>query len=533
MNTIKTFKGLSAGFALSMLLQTTGHAQEIIVDNIVGPKFSVSGTWTASTATGGYTGPNYLTHTAGTEYVGHAILDNGGSGTHSVGSWSNSVSSSGYYGSNYQAAPAGSGQSTYTWNIGGALTQAGTYNVYARWTSATNRADNATYTLTVNGTPSQISVNQKQGGGQWNLLGTYSLVPGQTSISLSNQANGYVIADAIQVMPVNAQVAHTLWMPQVSQTGWYDVYVRWTAASNRATNAPYTVQHADGQSTLTVNQRLNGGQWRLLGNYKLNGSSTIRLSSENTDGYVIADGVRLVLTQADTAAQAYYIHSDHLNTPRIVTDSSNVAVWRSLPTTEPFGDAAPEEDPNSIGTSFKFNLRFPGQYFDKETNTSYNYFRDYDPSIGRYVQSDPIGLGGGINTYSYVGAAPLDYADPDGKSRTRPSWRPVNNAQEAAGYHDPQGEFYCRQWSCPQSPYACGKNDIKRPTDFMPPAYSSVKGNEPTGCICVSLGYRQSFNLPMTTDPIDAAGSLGNMYDMRGAEKRILPSMSPMPYFSR
>jgi RHS repeat-associated protein len=57
---------------------------------------------------------------------------------------------------------------------------------------------------------------------------------------------------------------------------------------------------------------------------------------------------------------------------------------------------------------------FPGQYFDQETATHYNYFRDYDPAIGRYVQSDPIGLKGGVNTYGYVGSAPLKWADPRG-----------------------------------------------------------------------------------------------------------------------
>lgn len=110
----------------------------------------------------------------------------------------------------------------------------------------------------------------------------------------------------------------------------------------------------------------------------------------------------------------YYLHTDHMNTPRAVTDEGNTIVWRNIPMGEPFGLTPVEEDPDSNGLPFVLNLRFPGQYFDKETNLNYNSFRDYDPSTGRYIQSDPIGLQGGINTYGYVLGNPLSYTDPLG-----------------------------------------------------------------------------------------------------------------------
>jgi RHS repeat-associated protein len=108
--------------------------------------------------------------------------------------------------------------------------------------------------------------------------------------------------------------------------------------------------------------------------------------------------------------ELYYIHPDHLGTPRAITrESDNQVVWR-WDNTEPFGNSAPNEDPSNLRV-FAYNLRFPGQYFDSETGLSYNYFRDYDPSIGRYVQSDPIGLRAGVNTFAYAFDRPLNSSD--------------------------------------------------------------------------------------------------------------------------
>ena len=143
---------------------------------------------------------------------------------------------------------------------------------------------------------------------------------------------------------------------------------------------------------------------------------TYQLTAKATDN----NGARVTTTPVTvtvkaTAATIYYIHPDHLGTPRAITtsDTANTKVWE-WKNEDAFGNNAPNEDPSATGTAFKYNLRFPGQYFDSETNTNYNYYRDYDPAKGRYVQSDPIGLKGGLNTFAYVGGNPLSYTDPLG-----------------------------------------------------------------------------------------------------------------------
>ena len=116
---------------------------------------------------------------------------------------------------------------------------------------------------------------------------------------------------------------------------------------------------------------------------------------------------------AQAKVELAYIQADQLDTPRTVTDSTQKVIWQ-WDNQEPFGANAPNEDPDGDGKRFTLNLRFPGQYFDSEAGLHYNYFRDYDASTGRYVESDPIGLGGGFNTYLYAYADPVLGADASG-----------------------------------------------------------------------------------------------------------------------
>ena len=114
----------------------------------------------------------------------------------------------------------------------------------------------------------------------------------------------------------------------------------------------------------------------------------------------------------------HHIQPDHLGSPRkVIQASSNAAIWHWPILNNPFGETAPNEDPDGNAIPVILNLRFPGQYFDAETGLHYNYFRDYEPGTGRYVESDPIGLGGGITTYAYTEDNPLQFTDPFGMSK--------------------------------------------------------------------------------------------------------------------
>jgi RHS repeat-associated protein len=121
------------------------------------------------------------------------------------------------------------------------------------------------------------------------------------------------------------------------------------------------------------------------------------------------------------------------------TDLTPVVRWTFEP--NPFGDGTPVENPAGGGV-FKYHLRLPGQYFDIESNLAYNYFRDYDSAIGRYVESDPIGLDAGLNTYEYVDSSPVELVDPFGLQaipipapRPAPIPFPTPGSQPVPGKH--------------------------------------------------------------------------------------------------
>jgi RHS repeat-associated protein len=138
----------------------------------------------------------------------------------------------------------------------------------------------------------------------------------------------------------------------------------------------------------------------LIGEYKSNGTPIVE--------YVWKGDVPVAAIYGPTSAtKIYYIVTDAQNTPRRLIDSSNNAVVWAWDSTA-FGVAPP-----SVQT-VKFNLRFPGQYYDEITKQHYNLNRYYNPEIGRYMEADPIGLEGGLNPYAYAGSNPVMNTDSTG-----------------------------------------------------------------------------------------------------------------------
>ncbi|MEK6699301.1 MAG: RHS repeat-associated core domain-containing protein, partial [Nitrospirota bacterium] len=169
------------------------------------------------------------------------------------------------------------------------------------------------------------------------------------------------------------------------------------------------IQVVDGAMTAGYTHNGNGQRVKKIVNgvatifhYSLNGQLIAESNSAGatTAEYVYLNGAPLAKIEG---TEVYYYHNDHLGTPQKMTDASGAVVWAA--DYKPFGEV------NITTNTITNNLRFPGQYYDVETGLHYNYFRDYNPIIGRYIEADPIGIRGSINLYLYVMANSIKYTD--------------------------------------------------------------------------------------------------------------------------
>ncbi len=158
---------------------------------------------------------------------------------------------------------------------------------------------------------------------------------------------------------------------------------------------------------------------RWLGNYGITGNSLQQAI------WLDEHPVALIVSNAADRSELSYIQADHLGTARVVIDPTrDVAIWEWSAKGEVFGRQEPNVDPDRNGVAFELALRFPGQEATEASGLFYNNQRDYDPVVGRYSQSDPVGLAGGINTYGYVGGNPTGSSDRHGLRGTMPRYVP-------------------------------------------------------------------------------------------------------------
>ena len=285
--------------------------------------------------------------------------------------------------------------------------------------------------------------------------------------------------------------------------------------------------NAFGQRTVKVKHQDNGDKTkhyfydpdgRLLGDYTLrpdggtadfdyvwfNDTPVVRFKRRYDD-----QGVLVVV-------KTTWLHADHLNSPRLGTDDTQTIVWRW--DSRPFGNGGVDSDPDGDGTLHAIPLRFPGQYRDGEAGLSYNYFRDYDSSVGRYSQSDPIGLVGALNRYVYVRDNPSNLVDPQGlrpyrephwqaatrrgevraaerqrsaaqralrdsaekASRSQGTWDAAAQRLEDIVANDPLFPMECVEWNCPWDEKALMCDALPA---LEPPARPRDAG---FGCICTN-----------------------------------------------
>jgi len=268
--------------------------------------------------------------------------------------------------------------------------------------------------------------------------------------------------------------------------------------ANELASATTTSSYAAYKYDLT-GQRLEkavSGSYPVLYQY---GQAARELLAENdlhsgqTADYIYLNG-RPIGEVNPTNGKIYFMHTDRLGTPDTVTDSTKAVVWNAF--YHPFGD-------NGVGgvtgTLTTQNLRLPGQTFDPETGMNHNGFRDYAGNLTRYVESDPIGLGGGTNTYQYVKGNPFKWTDRRGLSNDGGQTVPIGGS--APGTNPPLSSTLSPPTNGPNPfTYWLIQHGFGKPHQVSLSDVTAVLNDPATAQVAQVLGYATGIEPPNTAD---------------------------------
>jgi RHS repeat-associated protein len=246
-----------------------------------------------------------------------------------------------------------------------------------------------------------------QSGGTTNLAETYSYAA--NSNQLQSVVNG-TLTRSLGYSPTG-NVATDNRGNGTALSFTYDLSDRMVQVANQNTPlATYAYNYLGQRAAKTTSSTITQFVYDRAGHLLAESNGTT--GAPQTE-YIWLGGMPLAVV---TDGALYFIHPDHLDTPQKATDAGQNFAWDIVP--RPFGQTEQQTFPPLS------NLRFAGQYFDSESGLAQNWFRDYDPSAGRYIESDPAGLRGGINSYSYADGSPLRYSDPRGLTSYDPYGSP-------------------------------------------------------------------------------------------------------------
>jgi RHS repeat-associated protein len=279
-----------------------------------------------------------------------------------------------------------------------------TYDALGRLTSFSGftsaaPSESRSYTYDYNGNRLTAAVN----GAAY----TYSYAPGTNMLTTvsggfrtnSYDASGNLVADGIATYTYNASG-------------------KVTQISNASGNYSYRV-NALGETVGRLSAAGEGVVWvhdiggHLIGEYDAQSGAAIQEFVWLGSSMIVAFG-SLPISCGTPPCYQYgpgYIWVDHLGTPRAITNGAGTKVWEWF--SAPFGDSLPNENPSAIGT-LAFQPRFLGQYVDTKSQRNLSGVRIYDPSLGRFIQSDPMGIASGGGGYSYAFDNPINFGDPSG-----------------------------------------------------------------------------------------------------------------------